>query len=200
MQPLDLFVNKNIPHRIVSSGQEILSKVCPFCKSRGVNTEEHPWHLYINRYTGKFHCKICGARGDFSRLKEAFGFSPTKISVKKKSDIAVTIEDLQKWHKRLLLDKEVKEYLKSRSISLEAAKHFLLGVTEKYGRKLISIPYFANGKIQGVKYRSIHDKIYLAETGSDLKNILLNHQILSEPPPDEVTITEGEMDALCLFS
>ena len=121
-------------------------------------------------------------------------------SIKKKSDIAVTIEDLQKWHKRLLLDKEAKEYLKSRGISLKAAKYFLLGVTEKYGRKLISIPYFANGRIQGVKYRSIHDKIYLAETGSDLKNILLNHQILSEPPPDEVIITEGEMDALCLFS
>ncbi|RLG42001.1 MAG: hypothetical protein DRO05_02365 [Thermoproteota archaeon] len=200
MQPLDLFVRKGIPHRIVSSGQEILVKICPFCESRGVNTNEHPWHLYVNRYTGKYHCKICGAHGDFSRLKEAFGFTASKLSIKKKPPISITLEELQRWHKRLLLDREAQEYLKSRGITLEAAKHFLIGVTERYNRRMIAIPYIVHEKICGIKYRSITDKTYLAETGSDLKNILFNHQILLSSPPDEVIITEGEMDALCLFS
>jgi len=207
MDLLSFFVVNGIEHRVASRGQEVVVKYCPFCRNFGVDPYEHPYHLYVNRYTGKFHCKICNSAGDFSKLKDAFGIV-SRLKVSRPQAFNVTYDDVLKWHMNLLGDEEAKEYLFSRRISPRTIKHFRLGVTEKYGRKVIAIPYFhptqrdSFGKrvVVAVKYRALSDKVYFAETGSNLRDFLFNHEILLDDNVKEVVITEGEMDALSLFS
>jgi twinkle protein len=92
------------------------------------------------------------------------------------------------------------EYLKSRGISEATAKKLKLFGATKYFTRLgketdsIGFPYYRDGALVGVKYRSFPEKDFTAESGGQYDFFGLDQVVKGEP----LIIVEGEIDALTL--
>jgi len=92
------------------------------------------------------------------------------------------------------------EYLQARGISKETADKFKLFAGRKWFARLnkeadcIGFPYFRNGALVGVKYRSFPDKDFTQESGGAHDFFGLDNIIPDRP----IVIVEGEIDALTL--
>lgn len=164
--------------------KEHILKKCPFCS-------DIKFHFFINQEVGLYHCKKCGAKGNFYQFKKMFGdideisrpssgFSPKGV------EITQLVSSL---HKKLLENEPAQQYLQARGISIESIKEFKLG----YENNWIVIPHYINHEPVSIKYRQINPKQYrrLPNTPSILFNTDNLDSTLSY-----VIITEGEFDTI----
>lgn len=191
----------------LTAGQVLID--CPACgKAR---------HLYIDATTGAWFCHHCQSAGAFPRLLEALGISSVTSSAppdfssstllspfaRPKFFSAPSPEQIAAAHHRLLgpSGSAAVEYLKSRTITLDAIHFFRLGLDRHDAADWIAIPHFENGKAVNTKYRTVPPagKTFRRHQGG--KSVLFNADLLAAlPPGDPLLIVEGEFDALVLWS
>lgn len=93
------------------------------------------------------------------------------------------------------------DYLQTRGISVETAKKARLFAGEKWFSRLnkesecIGFPYFRNGSLVAVKYRSFPEKDFTQESGGAHDFFGIDQVDPTQP----LIIVEGEMDALSLW-
>lgn len=163
--------------------------------------------------TARVQCPFCSSERKKSRLKE--------MTLTKKSDGAVlyychhcdasgSVQPQRKEYQlsavpqpKILenaLQTQHYEYLASRGISQETADKYKLFAGRKWFARLnkeadcIGFPYFRNGSLVGVKYRSFPDKDFTQESGGAHDFFGLDNIIPDRP----IVIVEGEIDALTL--
>jgi len=196
---------KQWKYRVVDSdnGPELNIEVCPFCR----NTD---YHFYINSKTGQYICHhgACSQSGSMYTLKKYLGDILPLTSVrelyKEEEDGELVIHKEYfpqsiEAHRYLLNNVDALKYLFGRKFSREAISNFVLGLWEDNGIKWVGFPYFREGKLHNIKFRSIPpaDKSFRRIKGG--KSLLFNEDILKEKL-DEIVITEGESDAISLWS
>lgn len=157
---------------------------CPFCSS-----ERKKFRLKEMTLTKKsdgailYYCHHCDANGSVQPKKE------TNLSAV--PQIKVLENALAEPHY---------EYLKSRGISKQTADKYKLFAGRKWFARLnreadcIGFPYFRNGSLVGVKYRSFPEKDFTQESGGAHDFFGLDNIV----PSKEIIIVEGEIDALTL--
>lgn len=164
-------------------GQGIeVSTNCIFC-----NDEKN--HLYINRQKELFHCAKCNEAGNLWKLKRHFGeleiYQPKTTEYKKPRPELIDILTKR-------LDEKALNFLtKERGLSLQIIKEFKLGAKEGY----VSIPYYKNKELVGIKYRSITEKRY--EREKDCESTLFNIDNINHQ--QDLIITEGEFDCIAAY-
>ena len=193
--------NKRWRYKIVQSqnGPQFLIEKCPFC------FDKNGTHFYISSITGQFYCHRCGQSGSLFTLKKHLGDLVEPISfdtLTPKEEIIIDdmeFENAQKAHLKLLQDKDVLLYLSSRCFSLEAVKHFKLGLSEEYNLKWLWFPYISSGKLKNIKKRTLPpaEKGFMRLIGGE--SSLYNEDILNTKL-DYVTVCEGESDLVALWS
>lgn len=208
MEATDYIQSKNLVHRI-RAGQIILQE-CPFCgDTKG--------HFYIDQREGVFFCHKCQERGNLTTLKKHFGdqeINGRNISRHKSSGGEIVQafqgknvkfnapgeEIISKGHRTLLDDANALDYVTAeRGIGVDIVQRFKLGLeTEKNGTKWLMIPHYANGRAVNIKYRTIPpaEKGFRRYPGG--QTVLYNQDAL-EKNPDEIYLTEGEIDCLTLI-
>lgn len=184
-------------YKIVSGGEEINVQVCPFCG----NTS---WHFYVNRQTGRFSCKKaqCSAKGGWYQLqRQTHQVVPVEPIVLKEDDYLSYDPGLnlkvEAYHQALWQHSQALKYLiDTRQLSRKAIMHFKIGVVKEYGKEWITIPHIYKNKILTVKYRRLDHKQYRHLRGT---NTDLYHKEALEGI-DTIIVTEGELDAIALWS
>ena len=185
------FVNNRKWESKVSGSDEVNVKFCPYCM-------DSKFHFYINLKTGAFYCHKCNKGGSFYQLLSDSGDIADVFSFKdiaKDSDYQIDF-DVDRSQNLLFHDEEACHYLIERGIGKDAILHFKLGIYYENGSKYISIPYIIDGKVVNVKLRNIKTKEYKRINGG--KSVWFNEDII--PGAREVIITEGEFDAISLWS
>lgn len=105
-------------------------------------------------------------------------------------------------HQRLFGDSDALSYITAtRGISVEAVKHFKIGLKEKEGLRWLSIPHFANERLIDVKYRSLPPAAKVFRGCSEnCQSILFNFDAVTAQSADQTTILcQSEIDAITLF-
>jgi twinkle protein len=158
---------------------------CPFCGE----TEQK---FAVNSITGAFNClhlNTCGVKGSFYDFQKKLGDEPErparqkfynqpKPTYKKPAPIIENIdqESIQFLHEREISDKTIKDF-------------------ELFSSKgSIAFPYYKNGKLVNVKYRSLKEKKFWGE--KDSETVLFNRDNIEK---NSLVIVEGEMDCLALY-
>ena len=198
---------KGFEHRI-QSGQIVL-KSCPFCG-------DGKGHFYIDPDEGAFFCHKCNERGNLITLQKLLGDyerqrgtrymsqEPQGTVNKAFSDqgersIVLGGKESVEDHERLLNDPDALAYItETRGISIETAKHFKIGLNvERDGGRWLSIPHYEGGKLVNVKYRSLPPAKKTFRRISGCRSVLFNADALKDQ--EEVSLTEGELDAITLW-
>lgn len=121
---------------IRNEGKEMLV-LCLFnrCDADSKGTEAH---LYIERETGRFHCKKCDASGGIKKLREHFGdfTQPTNSQAKSKRNFTQTLVEECANN----LPDRIRQYLNDRGISNEIITKNKIGFGTFYGSSWITIP------------------------------------------------------------
>ena len=137
------------------------------------------------------HLNNCGIKGSFNQLRAIYGDRPINskpdrfVSTAKKNFTKPTTEIKEPTY-------QVIEYLRKRGFTDDTIGHFRIGA---FDGDTVMLPYYRNGELINVKYRSITDKKKM-RTEKDAEPILFNRdQIYS----DKLIITEGEYDAMALY-
>lgn len=194
-------------------GGQIVLKVCPFCG-------DQKSHFYMDPGEGAFFCHKCNERGNLITLKKHFGDydrqerSHMQGTARRQSgSIQQAFPDKGKaypplpdekkalqGHERLLGDASALAYVtETRGISLEAVKHFKLGLeVDRDGIRWLTIPHCEKGKLVNVKSRSLPPAEKSFRRVKDCRSILFNADILGEEP-EEIILCEGELDAISLW-
>lgn len=158
---------------------------CPFCSS-----ERRKSRLREMTLTKKpdgailYYCHHCDASGSVQPTRKEYQLSAVPQP-------KILENALQSRHY---------EYLASRGISKETADKFKLFAGRKWFARLnreedcVGFPYFRNGALVGVKYRSFPDKDFTQESGGAHDFFGLDNIIPDRP----IVIVEGEIDALTL--
>ena len=126
-------------------GREVTTN-CMFC-----NDEKN--HLYINTEKEVFHCVKCDEAGNIWKLKRHFGdmevYQPKPKTEYRKPKIGLLDSLVQG------LGEEAMRFLtRERGLSPQIIKEFKLGSRKGF----ISIPYYKDKELVGVKYRSLTEK------------------------------------------
>ncbi len=161
---------------------------CVFCddkeKKFGISLIDGSWNcLRLNH---------CGRTGNFSEFQVHLGDKP--IYLHKKDTFINRKEKTYVKPKTIVkspTDKIV-EYLKRRGFNSETIEHFRFGAEND---DTVMIPYYRNGELINVKYRSITDKKKM-RVEKDAEAILFNRDNIYD---DKLTICEGEYDAAALY-
>lgn len=185
MTPRDYLLQKGIQFK--TSGHEAISN-CPFC-----NDKERKFSVNIE--TGDYRCfheNTCGVSGSFIGLQKRFGDVPKSqinnrsfYTLPKKTYIQPKVTIGQ-------ISNPVMDYLKKeRRFTDKTIAFFKLGA--KNG-DVVQIPYYKNGVLVNIKYRSIKEKHKMWQE-KDSEPVLLNRD---NAIGDTITITEGEFDCMAL--
>jgi len=158
---------------------------CPFCG----DTE---WKGAINLSTGAYNClhlNKCGVRCNFTEFQRKLGDKPEN----KKS---IFYHETPKTYSKPKPIKEglsvkVKEYLHGRGFNDDSIAYFKFN---SLNDDVIQIPYYRQGKLVSIKYRSISDKSKMW-TEKNTEPILFNRDNIEK---DSLVICEGEYDAVAL--
>lgn len=196
------------------AGQVVL-KMCPFCG-------DGKGHFYMDPKEGAFFCHKCNEKGNLITLKKHFGDYDRQGRNYMQSTARKQVEGIRQAfpekgkaypspdekkalqaHERLLGDALALSYVTdTRGISLEAGKHFKLGLEiDRYGIRWLTIPHYENGKLINVKSRRfppIPPDVDRFKRDKGCRSILFNADILEENQ-EEVILCEGEIDAISLW-
>ena len=160
--------------------------ICPFCAPT-----RHKSRLKEMSLTRKddgavvYYCHHCDVSGSVQPKKSEFKLS------------AVPQPSVLNNH----LSKEHYEWLFKRGISKETADKAKLFAADKYFARLnrnaqaIGFPYFRNGALVAVKYRSFPEKDFTQDSGGAHDFFNIDNVIPGKP----IIIVEGEIDALTLM-
>lgn len=207
MTAIDYIRQKGFEHRL-QSGQAVL-KTCIFCgDTKG--------HFYIDPQEGTFCCFKCQERGNLITLQKHLGdYRPDNGGGyhhrhKQTGEVNQAFAEPKKYtlpdgqialscHESLLNDQEAMNYITgARGISIEAVKHFKIGLKiGKDGGRWLSIPHYAGGRLVNVKYRSLPPAKKTFRRIEGCKSILFNVDVLEGN--EEVYLCEGELDAVTLW-
>jgi twinkle protein len=158
---------------------------CPFCSSERKKSRLKEMTL-TRKSDGAvlYYCHHCDASGSVQPHRKEYQLSAVPQP-------KILENALQKAHY---------DYLASRGISKETADKYKLFAGRKWFARLnkeadcIGFPYFRNGSLVGVKYRSFPDKDFTQETGGAHDFFGLDNITPDKP----IVIVEGEIDALTL--
>lgn len=182
------------------SGDQAQLQVCPYCKDKGGT------HFYISLENGTHYCHKCDARGTLYSLKTFLGdLLPVKsfsqiVPEEQPPDLEELSKQVEENHKELLITPKALTYLlKVRRFSIEAIKHFKIGLEQSAMGDWIWYPYWKKGVVKNVKMRTRPpaDKAFRRWRGGE--SLLFNEDALDETS-DELFITEGESDCISLWS
>jgi twinkle protein len=161
---------------------------CPYCSSdrKKSNTKDMTVTVQTDGAI-LYHCHHCSANGSLQPQHP-------KLYKVKQMPVAITVEQsaLQPYHY---------QYLATRGISQSTADKMGLFGADKYFAKLekhsdaIAFPYYREGKLVAVKYRSFPEKAFTQDAGGAHDFFGIDHLIKGEP----IIIVEGEIDALTLM-
>jgi len=175
-------------------GSELVFRYCPFCGDNGN-------HFYVNTSTDVYYCHKCNAKGNKYQLEKHYGISSSysvrslQQTVKPKQEFKrPPVTDVEKYHEAIKLDAETMEYLSSRGIDSGTVNNFKLGVKNENGVKWLAIPYFINGKLELIKFRSLPPAAKTFMRTKDASSPLFNQDAVKGN--DEIVICEGELDAV----
>jgi Replicative DNA helicase len=165
-------------------GDELIIN-CPFCGDK-------EWKGAVNSTTGAFNClhlNQCATKLSWWNFQKQLGDTPVHLDNEKsfyniKKAVYVKPKTVPKKP-----DSKVIEYLKGRGFTEETIKAFKIGQKDDN----IMIPYFKDGEVVQIKYRSIKDKKMFSET--DAEPVLFNRDSIDT---DALIITEGEYDCMAL--
>ncbi len=187
-------------------GLEARVQICPFCHKSG-------GHFYINLQTGVYLCHAgeCGQAGTLYALKRHLNdVSPVTSfkSLQPQEEKTLPTEETEKIfiaHEALLKDRATMLYLWKRKFSLEAIKYFKLGIEiNGDGSKWLIYPYFKGGMLKNAKKRTLPPSAKAFKRLFGGESILFNEDVLDDNtakfPCDEIILTEGEADAISLWS
>jgi len=159
--------------------------ICPFCADS--RRKSRLKEMTLTRQSDGavlYYCHHCEANGSVQPQQE---YRVSAVPQPKVLDNALTTHHY--------------EYLKSRGISPETAKKARLFAGEKWFSRLnkesecIGFPYFRNGSLVAVKYRSFPEKDFTQESGGAHDFFGIDQVDPTKP----IIIVEGEMDALSLW-
>lgn len=149
----------------------------------------------ISLITGAFNClhlNSCGIKGSFfefqklmgdtpkSEKRDRFANPPTKNYTKPNTEIRPPTPP-------------VIDYLNRRGFTRETLEHFKVGA---FDNDTAMLPYYRNGELVNVKYRSITDKKKM-RTETNAEPILFNRDQIYD---NKLIICEGEYDAMALYA
>lgn len=148
----------------------------------------------VNLTNGAYNClhlNNCGIKGSYNQLRGIFGDKPVNsnqdrfINTQKKTFTKPSTEIKEPTY-------QVIEYLRKRGFTDDTMGHFRIGA---FDGDTVMLPYYRNGELINVKYRSITDKKKM-RTETNAEPILFNRdQVYS----DTLIICEGEYDAMALY-
>ena len=164
--------------------QDTLRVTCPDCRDERKKSTSKDMRL-TRQPDGAilYHCHHCQTNG----------------SVQPKERYVSAVPNIQVVSNALMTPHY--DYLKSRGISKETADKMKLFAADKFFGRLnktsaaIGFPYYRNGALVAVKYRSFPDKDYTQESGGAHDFFGIDHVIKGKP----LIIVEGEIDALTLM-
>ena len=161
---------------------------CPYCSSdrKKSNTKDMTVTVQSDGAI-LYHCHHCSANGSLQPQQP-------KLYKVKQMPVAITVEQsaLQNHHY---------QYLATRGISQSTADNMGLFGADKYFAKLdkhsdsIAFPYYREGKLVAVKYRSFPEKAFTQDAGGAHDFFGIDNLVKGEP----IIIVEGEIDALTLM-
>ena len=160
---------------------------CPFC-------DDKESKFAISLVDGAFNClhnNKCGVRGSFHEFQQRLGDVPVRTDYK----LEVSKKEYKKPDKKNVKkhDASVIKFFADRKISEKTIEHFKICLARSGGA--VAIPYFFDGDLINIKYRSITEKKFWHEKDCELK--LYNIDNCNEE--EWLIILEGEMDVLAAY-
>jgi twinkle protein len=166
--------------------------ICPSCGNKDKS-------FAINLTTGAYKCpheNSCGIRGSWYDFQRLFNDTPVPLN---SDNIISKIPKVKKYNKPKLTinnninDAAMKFLIEERAFNPLVLDKFKLGITPD--GKAIMFPYYKEGVLVNVKYRSIEEKKFWQEKNPE--PILYNRDNI---PVDAriLVICEGEMDCIAL--
>ena len=163
-----------------SEGKERVCR-CPFCDDTSA-------HCYVNVEKQVFYCHKCSESGNIWKLKRHFGdlviskgTNDTRVKVKPQKDKEIKLKNN--------MNIEAYDFLtKERGLTKAIIDKFNLGLSEGS----IAFPYYKDGKLINIKYRSIKGKEFRREKGCE--SGLFNVDSIDKQK--DLLITEGEFDCM----
>jgi 5S rRNA maturation endonuclease (ribonuclease M5) len=188
--------------KIIKNETKELAVLCLFnsCDKDSKGSEAH---LYIEKETGRFHCKKCGVSGGIKKLREHFGdFTQPKDSQLKSS----------KYFTQKLVDEcvsnlpdTIRKYLNDRGVSDDVISAKKIGFGNFYGQNWITIPITKGDDLEPSFFYLRKDPNNKSEkTPKNLSfpkgkgEVVLYGDYASEG--DNLVICEGIIDCLSLLS
>lgn len=163
---------------------------CPYCSSDRKKSNVKDMTVTVQSDGAiLYHCHHCSANGSLQPQQ-----TQPKLYKVKQMPVAITVEQsaLQNHHY---------QYLATRGISQSTADKMGLFGADKYFAKLdkhsdaVAFPYYREGKLVAVKYRSFPEKAFTQDAGGAHDFFGIDNLTKGEP----IVIVEGEIDALTLM-
>ena len=167
---------------------------CPFCSDTrqrcGINISEN--HKYYNNW----NCFKCEKRGkSIKTFQKALNevLNDDGVVDIKVGEVAVTSRvkaninqaKAYRFHKKLSdKSRNVRKYLKKiRGFKKETIKHFMLGTHKKKGYEYVSVPFWEDGILVNIKYRSINfkNKKFKWKRIKNGKSSLFHDEVIDNP-------------------
>lgn len=180
---------------------------CPLCPRAPSDARPPEPAFAVNLTSGAWHCHRCNERGNLFTLRTRLRggapavFHATRKVVAPKVPGKVIADSIVVGLERALFDvsgSAALQWLRDRKLSLEAIRHYRLGFSIRRSGPSVSIPYFADGKCIGIKYRLLSPNAphkYDREPGCNMPLYGLD---ALKGETGRVIITEGEFDAIAL--
>ena len=161
---------------------------CPYCSSDRKKSNVKDMTVTVQSDGAiLYHCHHCSANGSLQPQQP-------KLYKVKQMPVAITVE-------QSALQTQHYDYLATRGISQSTADKMGLFGADKYFAKLdkhsdaVAFPYYREGKLVAVKYRSFPEKAFTQDAGGAHDFFGIDNLIKGEP----IVIVEGEIDALTLM-
>ena len=163
---------------------------CPFCQN---DTEQK---FAISLDSGAFQClhkNKCGVSGSFWQFQQMLGDKPKSLN----SDYNNSIKNYRKKvyskpNKENIkkADESIYRFFEKRKISSQTVDKFKIVLSKNN----IAFPYFKDGELTGIKYRSLTEKKFYSE--KNCEPVLYNMDACNNN--DTLYICEGEIDCMSL--
>lgn len=182
----DYLIRKGIQFKM--RGDEAISN-CPFCTDKDRK-------FAVNVKSGAYKClheNSCGVSGSFWDLQKRFGDEPKHLSDKSPFLSDKKRKTYQKPKTTISpTTSPVMEYLeKKRGFSKETIAYFKIG---SKGEDTVEIPFYKEGVLVNVKYRSIKEKSKMWQE-KEAEPVLFNRDNIDG---ERLIICEGEYDCMAL--
>lgn len=184
-----------------------LDDPCPFCGKKK--------HLCFDASNGLWKCQRCGESGNLLTLKRKLGDEESSVLPSHLIYLGprdkVTIPDKrpnpgldQKLKRNLYRNPDVITYLTQvRCFSTEILDHFNVGYADKGGRRVVSYPFYVDGELVNIKFRTIPPQEKAFRRIDGCPSTLYNQDSLvalpSLPVEDrKVYVLESESDCMAM--